>query len=122
MAHPVVHWEIGAKDAKKQREFYAGLFGWEIKVGDYGEYGMVDRQDDSGIGGGIMPVPPGVPPYLSFYIAVDDLRAHLNKAVSMGATTVVGPTPIPGVGEFAMFSDLEGNVVGMLQPAMGAQP
>ena len=115
MAHPVVHWEIGAKDGKKQREFYAGLFGWEIKIDQNADYGMVESAGEGGIGGGIMQMQSDVPPYLSFYVAVDDLQKYLDKAASLGGRTVVGPTPIPGVGAFAMFADPEGNVVGILK-------
>jgi predicted enzyme related to lactoylglutathione lyase len=115
VANPVVHWEIGAKDGKEQREFYAGLFGWEIKIDQNADYGMVEPAGEGGIGGGIMQMQSGVPPYLSFYVAVDDLQRYLDKAASMGGRTVVGPTPIPGVGAFAMFADPEGNVVGLLK-------
>jgi uncharacterized protein len=33
----------------------------------------------------------------------------------LGGKTIVEPTEIPGVGQFAMFSDPDGNVVGVLR-------
>ena len=115
MPNPVVHWEIGAKAGKEQRAFYTSLFGWEIKIDQNLDYGMVESGGDGGIGGGIMQVQPDVPSYLSFYVAVDDLQQYLDKAASLGGKTGVGPTPIPGGGAFAMFADPEGNVVGLLK-------
>jgi predicted enzyme related to lactoylglutathione lyase len=34
----------------------------------------------------------------------------------MGGTELVEPTPIPGVGSFALFRDLDDNVTGLIQP------
>lgn len=116
MPHPIVHWEIGAKDAKKTREFYAALFDWPIDTTNP-DYAMVGVQGE-GIGGGIMQTPAEAPPYVTFYVSVEDLTATLAKAGSMGAKTIVPPTPIEGVGAFAMFADPEGHVIGILQPQM----
>jgi len=116
MPHPVVHWEIGAKDAKKTREFYAALFDWTYDTA-MPDYALVAQQGE-GIGGGIMQTPPEAPPYVTFYVSVEDLAATLAKATSMGANTIVPPTPIPNVGSFAMFADPEGHMIGILQPAM----
>lgn len=113
MPHPVVHWEIGAKDASKMKEFYAKLFDWPIDATNP-EYGMVGVQGE-GIGGGIMQTPAEAPPYVTFYVSVDDLEAMLEKAGSLGANTVVPPTPIPGMGAFAMFADPEGHVIGIFK-------
>jgi predicted enzyme related to lactoylglutathione lyase len=35
--------------------------------------------------------------------------------VSLGATLVVPPTPIPGMGGFALFTDPDGNVMGIFR-------
>ena len=113
MPHPIVHWEIAAKDAKKIREFYAALFDWPIDTTNP-EYGMVQPQGD-GIGGGIMQTPPEAPPYVTIYVSVEDLAATLAKAQSLGANTIVPPTPIPGMGAFAMFADPEGHVIGIFK-------
>jgi len=120
MSHPVVHWEIGARSAAASREFYAKLFGWEILgAGDAG-YAQVAPGEEGGMGGGIMQLPPGVPPYVTVYVRVDDLDAALKRAESLGGKTVAPPMPIEGVAEvsgFAMFSDPDGNVIGLLKMA-----
>ena len=114
MAHPVVHFEIAGKNGTKLQEFYGKLFDWKIEIDPAMNYGMVDTGGE-GINGGIFQAPPEAPPYLTFYIQVDDLQAYLDKAVSLGGKTIVPPTPIPTIGAFAMFNDPEGNLVGLFK-------
>ena len=103
MGNPVVHWEIAAKDGEKLQGFYADLFDW--KMGEAGGEG--------GISGGIGPH-GDMPPHLTFYVQVDDLSASLKKVEELGGKSLVPPMQVPGGGgEFAVFSDPEGNTVGI---------
>ena len=111
MARPVIHWEIGARDAAGLRRFYSALFDWQI-TGE-ADYGLV-APADVGIGGGILQTRQGMPSYVTFYVGVDDLEASLERAASLGGRTLVTPMPIQGIGAFAMFSDPEGNVIGIM--------
>jgi predicted enzyme related to lactoylglutathione lyase len=115
MANPVVHWEIGARDGKKLHDFYSRLFDWRIDANNPMNYGMVATGGEGGINGGIYQVAGNQTPFLTFYVRVDDLQAYLNKAESLGGKTLVPPTPIPGVGSFAMFNDPEGHCVGLFK-------
>lgn len=112
MGNPVVHFEIGAEDVARAREFYARLFDWQIDVGPSG-YGAVRTGSGDGIGGGIMPTPDGRPAWVTFYVAVDDLEKHLALAEELGGRRIMGPTPIDGMGSFAIFADPDGNVLGL---------
>lgn len=113
MSNAVVHFEIGAENADKLREFYTALFGWQFDTTDP-SYGVVD-QTDGGIGGGIMQIRENMPPYVTVYVAVDDLSATLTRIKELGGAEAVRPTPIPGVGEFALFRDPEDHLVGLLK-------
>lgn len=113
MSHPVVHFEIAGGDVALLAEFYRKLFGWESTPAGP-DYRVVPPQGE-GIGGGLMATPPGVPSYITIYVATDDLRATIDRAVELGATELVGPTPITGVGSFAMIRDPEGNPVSLLE-------
>jgi predicted enzyme related to lactoylglutathione lyase len=62
----------------------------------------------------------GMPPYVTFYVAVDDLGATLARVGDLGGTPLVPPTPIPGIGWFAMFQDPDGNVIGLLRTDMSS--
>ncbi len=117
MTNPVVHWEIGAKDAAKMGAFYGELFGWRIDHNTALNYRMVDT-GGAGIGGGIFQTDQKtMPPYVTFYIQVDDLQAYLDKAQQLGGKTIVPPMPIPNMGAMAMFADPEGHVIGLFKTA-----
>ncbi len=116
MGCPVVHFEISGKDAKKTQEFYSKLFDWKLEAMPGMDYGMVSAEHNGGkgIGGGISGSDQA-PPYVSFYVEVDDLQKYLDKAEKMGANTVMPPTTIPGMVSFAMFTDPDGNCVGIVR-------
>jgi predicted enzyme related to lactoylglutathione lyase len=114
MPHPVVHWEIAAANSEQLRDFYGQLFDWNIQVDPSLNYGMVDT-GGGGINGGIFSTGDQMPPYVTFYVAVDDLPTYLEKAESLGGKTVVPPTEIPNIGHFAMFSDPSGNTIGLFK-------
>ena len=113
MANPVVHFEVTGKDGKKLQDFYSGVFGWKIDASNPMNYGIVDNAGE-GIGGGISGG-DGSTNQVTFYIAVDDPQAYLNKIESKGGKTVMPVTEIPGMVTFAQFVDPEGNVVGLVK-------
>ena len=51
--------------------------------------------------------------YVTVYVAVEDLAASLEKAESLGGKTIIPPTEVPGMGQFAWFSDPDGNTIGL---------
>ena len=109
MPNPIVHYEIMGKDSAKTQEFYTGLFGWTIDTGNPVGYGVAMTQGDDGVGinGGV---------YVAVYAQVDDPQAYLDKAVSMGATEIVGVTEVPGMPiVIAMFADPDGNCIGLVK-------
>jgi predicted enzyme related to lactoylglutathione lyase len=112
MPNPVVHFEIVGPNGKKLQQYYADLFGWEVNTNNPMGYGLVDTKA-GGIPGGIG-VSDG-PAWVTAYVAVDDLQATLDKAVSMGGKVVIPVTEVPGAVTMAMFADPEGNLVGLLK-------
>lgn len=115
MAQPVVHFEIGANNPEKARDFYVKLFGWETEAPPGMNYNLVKAAGEGSIGGGIGGLPPGGSPYATIYVQVDDLQSYLDRAGSLGGKTLVPPTPIPGVGSFAWFADPEGVAIGLFR-------
>ncbi len=113
MGDPVVHFEIIGKDTAKTQSFYADLFGWKIDANNPMNYGMVDN-GGKGINGGVAGYgDSGDPARTTFYVEVSDLQAKLDKAESLGGKTIMPVTEIPGAVTMAMFSDPDGNVIGM---------
>ena len=115
MPNPVVHWEIATKDAKGLSEFYTNVFGWKVDSENPMNYGMVETGGEGGIGGGIFQAEEGAEPFVTLYIEVDDLQAYLAKVESRGGKTVMPPTEIPGVVTLAVFTDPQGNRIGMVK-------
>ncbi len=111
MANPVTHFEIHGKDGKKTQEFYSKLFGWNIDANNPMAYGMVAAPGGEGIGGGVTQSDNA--PMVTFYVQVDDLAASLKKAEGLGGSTIMAPMDVPGGPKIAMFSDPDGNVVGL---------
>jgi len=115
MGAPVVHFEIGCRNNAKTVKFYGDLFGWNIE--QQGPAAMIDtKAGGAGIGGHITSLGHEPHNYLTFYAQVDNLQAYLKKAEGLGGKTVVPPVEVPGMGHFAWFSDLDGNVVGLWKP------
>ena len=118
-APPVVHFELGGSDAATLEDFYSGVFDWQIKAVDMGggmTYRMV-QQETEGIGGGIFQHMEGMPPNVpGVAVAVDDLQAYLDKAVSLGGTALMQPNDIPGgFGSLAIFNDIAGNRISLFK-------
>jgi predicted enzyme related to lactoylglutathione lyase len=119
MAAPVTHFEINARDSNRSNQFYSSLFGWKIEpMNDPASgmvYGMVNTGVKMGINGGIGQTQPGGNPSVTFYVQVEDLQSHLDRAIALGGRVIVPVTEVPGMVTFAQFADPEGNIVGMIK-------
>ncbi len=111
MAHPVVHYEIRAKDPDAARAFYGKLFGWSFPPAAEPGYTYIENGVEGSIPGGIGQAPVGTG-QVTFFIGVEDVASALANAASLGATVVLPATSVPGV-TFGLFADLEGHVVGV---------
>ena len=113
MGQPVVHFEIIGANPQSLRTFYSELFGW--KLGDMmgPEMGSYSLVEDAGIMGGIGADPTGKA-RTTFYVQVPDLKATLDQAKAKGGNVVMEPMEIPGGNTtIAMFTDPEGNLIGL---------
>jgi predicted enzyme related to lactoylglutathione lyase len=113
MANPVVHFEIGCRDAAKTQEFYSKLFDWKMQAA--GPAVMIDTGTPGAIGGHITALGHEPQNYVTVYVQVDDLKLYLEKAAALGGKTLVPPVEIP-TGTFAWMADPNGNIVGLLKP------
>jgi predicted enzyme related to lactoylglutathione lyase len=112
MGRPVAHFEIGAADGERSGAFYRALFGWEVHMNPLG-CGTVDTCAEGSINGGIMRTPEGVPAFVTLYVAVDDVESSLHRAEALGANAIMLPMSRGPMGSFAMFADLDGNLIGL---------
>jgi uncharacterized protein len=126
MGQPVVHFEVIGKDGDKLKGYYSELFGWEVDSDNPMGYGLVTREgnlspEGFGIGGGVAGGPDGYEGHVTFYVAVPDVEAALQKAESLGGTRVMGPETIMGDMVLGQFTDPEGHLIGLVTPGSGSQ-
>jgi uncharacterized protein len=124
MGQPVVHFEVVGKDGEKLQKYYSELFGWQIDTDNPMNYGMVSRESNTapdgsfGIGGGVGQGPDGYDGHVTFYVAVPDVEAALQKAESLGGKRIMGPEKIMDTVELGQFADPEGHVIGIVKDQM----
>lgn len=111
-ARPVVHWEIEATDPERQRAFYAALFNWHIGDGAIMEIPAGIGGPEPGPAGHIR---AGARSGVTLFVQVADLRASLERSVSLGATIVAEPFDAPNGPTLAAITDPEGNPVMLVQ-------
>ncbi len=103
MPAPIVFFDIAGPDGGQLKEFYSGVFGWDIDanfaITTPGLTGTV-RQD---------------PAEKILYMGVPDIDAALQEIESAGGKTVLPRTVVPGVVIFALFSDPAGNRMGLVE-------
>jgi len=114
MANPFVHVELATNDLAKAREFYTGLFDWQLEEVPGMDYTLIKVGD--GTGGGMMKNPvPGTPSYWIAYVLVDDVAVAAGKAASLGGTVCKGVTEVPGIGWFSVITDPTGATLALWQ-------
>ena len=108
--------ELMTPDIERAREFYKGLFGWNLKVSP--EYTEIDL-GSTGIGGMMQLTPEmqGAPTAWTPYICVADADASVEKIKSNGGKVYMGPHEIPNVGRFAVCADPQGAMFNIINPS-----
>jgi predicted enzyme related to lactoylglutathione lyase len=116
MPKPPAWFDITARDAEASRAFYTGLFGWDIKIDESMNYGLVSPAAGR-IPGGIGQAGEGYPHPAGIvtYFTVDDLDESLRAARKLGSFEAVPAWEIPGFGRMAVVLDPDGNRVGLWQ-------
>lgn len=110
--------EYMSPDPAASRAFYVEVVGWSLVPFDESDdpY-MMFAVGDVPIAG-VRPMPPGVeaPPHWLAYFGTDDLDATLAQAKGLGATVLMEPMAMPGVGRFTTLRDPQGAVFAAFQP------
>jgi len=113
MGDPVTNFEINSADPAKARKFYSDVLGWKMQHLPENNYTFVDTDaGGKGIGGGIGPL-RGPKPFVTFYVVVSDLHATMKRATDGGGAVVFPVTKVGPTTTIALFSDPDGNVIGL---------
>ena len=112
--------ELMSRDIDTAKGFYAEVFGWNYEEGaEMPGYHLIAGGENGGLGG-LMAMPPEVPDMVPShwvaYFAVADLPAAMATATGAGASVMVEPMIVPGVGSFATVSDPSGAALSLMQP------
>jgi uncharacterized protein len=113
MANPVMQFQILSKTPDDTAQFYSSLFGWSISANNPLGYRQINTGSSAGIQGGIWPAPPQAPTFVQLFIAVDDLKAAVQKGETLGAKLIIPPTTLPDGDELAVMLDPQGMSFGL---------
>ena len=96
------------------KEFLSGVFDWEWRHGeaDTGYYSIATHRARAVLGLGQMDGTSGT---LVTYFATEDAAASVARAEQLGASVIIGATPILELGHMALLMDPAGVVHGLWQ-------
>lgn len=110
--------DLASPDTDQSAEFYAGLFGWQAKVGEHddtGGYSMFTLHGHRVAGLGPLPEPT-MPATWTVYIDVADVEATTARVIAHGGEVMREPFEVLDVGKMAVARDPTGAVVALWQP------
>lgn len=111
-----VHFEIPASDAAAVQQFYSAVLGWTFQIweGPFPYvFAMTGDSPAGGINGAI--TAKAMSPKPCNVIQTLDVDDAVRRVTSRGASVMMPPQEIPGVGRFAYILDPDGNQVGLMQ-------
>jgi predicted enzyme related to lactoylglutathione lyase len=114
MNNAVMHFELIARDPVRLRKFYVDMFGWQEEDYPQSQYTILRHGDGPGIDLAVGATMPGLTPGPTTYVCVDDVDAYVAKLNGAAGVSIVQPPyDIEGMGRFAVFTDPEGNRIGL---------
>jgi uncharacterized protein len=112
--------DLGTPDVDAAARFYGDLFGWETpERPDSAEMGGYRRarKDGKDVAGMVPLMQEGEPPAWSTYVSVSDADAIGRAIQENGGTMVAEPMAVSSFGRLALFTDTEGALFGIWEPA-----
>jgi predicted enzyme related to lactoylglutathione lyase len=102
-----------SNDLPGAEKFYSKVVGWSLAPNTMNAQKYTLLKAGETMVGGLMPIPDdaakmGARPAWMGYIAVDDVKAYVDKVKAAGGAIYRPPTEIPNVGTFAVAGDPSG--------------
>jgi predicted enzyme related to lactoylglutathione lyase len=106
--------DLFTTDVAASQRFYAEVFGWKLDTVSYpggdDHYAMLQVGEQTI--GGLMKVPmPGMPPFWTPYVSVDDVDAAAARVLAAGGKVMHGPEDVPNVGRYVLVRDPQGAAI-----------
>ena len=113
--------DLMTPDPERAKQFYFGLFGWEIVTGEHDASGYLHIKNGGKFIGGIPPAhrDPKTPPHWMSYFYSADVDETTKKAQAGGAKVYAAPMTIEGAGRMAILADPQGAVFALFKSARG---
>ena len=121
----VIHFEIHATNPPELISFYESLFGWTFTrfIPEVEYWTITTGPDDQpGINGGLVkrrgPSPLEMQSVSGSVctVQVESVDSILARNEELGGTVALAKMPIPGIGWLAYIKDLDGNILGIMNP------
>ncbi|MFB8218515.1 VOC family protein [Streptomyces anulatus] len=113
--------DLKTRDPSGTAAFFSSVLGWDFAVDeeDWRRAVRISAGADriGGVSDLAQPVyPPGTPPHIAYYLAVDDVDHRTDLAVANGAQVVVPPFDAGDQGRIATLIDPVGAVLSLWRP------
>lgn len=113
--------DLKTRDPSGTAAFFSSVLGWDFAVDEEDWRRAVKISAGTCRIGGLsdlaQPVyPPGTPPHIAYYLAVDDVDHRTDLAVANGAQLVVAPFDAGDQGRIATLIDPMGAVLSLWRP------
>jgi hypothetical protein len=120
MINPVFHFEIPVSDMSRAKDFYEGVFGYQLTRQEVDSYDMAffPRADGAAGASGALAKGDAYKPSKDgaiIYFDVPDIDVVLRNAKQRGSKILYEKKDIGGAGFVAEFEDSEGNRVALSQ-------
>jgi predicted enzyme related to lactoylglutathione lyase len=114
--NPIAFWELASNDADASVKFFRDVFGWKIEFNEgLGFYqAPIDPSENSFSGGYIFTLKKAKLPFLTLYIAVEDIDAMAKRVEEHGGHIVEGPLMI-GRSKLCLFNEPSGVGFAMIE-------
>lgn len=109
----ICYLEMPTADARRSADFYATVFGWNVRQRGDGATAFDDTTGEVS-GAWVLGRPPSATPGLLFYIMVDSVAAAVDAVIAHGGE-IVQPLGADAPEITARFRDPGGNVIGLYQ-------
>jgi uncharacterized protein len=107
----IQHIEWTTREPERLRSFFESIFDWEFRDAMPG-YTMID-----GVGGIFAAPDPQMPIGVTPYVNVGDLTEKEKRITAAGGRIHKSKQEVQGMGWFTIFSDPDGNMLALWQPA-----
>ncbi|MDR7126940.1 VOC family protein [Pseudotabrizicola sp. 4114] len=118
LGHPFWY-ELTTANPTASAAFYGPVMGWQFKDSGMPGFDYTLATHGADMVAGLMAPDTPMPEFWMTYFAVDDCDASAARVTALGGTVHRAPEDIPDTGRFAIVSDPQGAVFGLMQPEDG---